>query len=418
MTLEMLKLNIAREKEIAIEINSLFQKLEVEDSIEKKNAIIQSINALLPQLQILNRALPDLAKGVSVYKSLNPQEASSKEITNIQFVQDNQKKSIAVKKSDVKGFMEQLFKHKEAKAKIQETVSVGASSNTKFLESFSRISNRYFRDASDRLIKDGYFNSLKSDLRKIASPLIINSFVAIMLFSTLLAFIVSIPVAIMFILFKNYFLGIALMFLIPLGVLLAFYMYPSSTRKSLEKEINQELPFLTIYIAAISTSGIEPSKIFNILVNSKDYPYSQREIKKLTNYLNFYGYDLVNALRKSSETSPSERLAQLFDGLATAITSGGELSNYLNKHADTLLFDYRLEREKYTHIAETFMNIYISLVIAAPMILMMLFVLISLTGFSSGGIFEPSNLSFLVIFIISLINMMFLLFLNVKQPKF
>lgn len=311
-----------------------------------------------------------------------------------------------------------LFKHKEAKTKLAETTSVEISNNTVVLESFSRISNKYFRNVSDKLIKGGYFNAIKSDLRKIASPLIINSFVAIMFFSTMLAFLVSIPVAIVLIVFQNYFLGIGVMFLLPLITLLGFYGYPSSTRKGLEKEINQELPFLTIYIAAIATSGIEPSKIFNILVNSKDYPYSQREIKKLTNYLNFYGYDLVSALRKASETSPSERLAQLFDGLATAITSGGELSSYLNKHADSLLFDYRLEREKYTHIAETFMNIYISLVIAAPMIMMMLFVLISLTGFGSGGAFEPSNLSVIVVFAISLINFMFILFLNVKQPKF
>jgi pilus assembly protein TadC len=418
MTLEMLNQNIAREKETAIEINFLFQKLETEDSIEKKNAIIQSINALLPQLKMLNRALPALIEGVSVYKTLNSSEKQNKTITNIQFTQDNQKKSLALKKGDEKSFMQQLFKHKEAKAKLKESSSGSESSNLQVLESFSRISNRYFGGLADKLIKEGYFNSVKSDLRKIASPLIINSFVVIMLFCTLLAFIVSVPIAIVLILFKSYLLGGLVMFLIPLIVFAGFYLYPSSTRKGLEKEINQELPFLTIYIAAISTSGIEPSKIFNILVNSKDYPYSQREIKKLTNYLNFYGYDLVSALRKSSETSPSERLAQLFDGLATAITSGGELSSYLNKHADSLLFDYRLEREKYTHVAETFMNIYISLVIAAPMIMMMLFVLISLTGFSSGGILSPSNLSFLVIFVISLINMMFLLFLNVKQPKF
>jgi archaellum biogenesis protein FlaJ (TadC family) len=40
-----------------------------------------------------------------------------------------------------------------------------------------------------------------------------------------------------------------------------------SRKKSLNKEINQELPFMTIYMAAIATSGIEPSKIFDILVS-------------------------------------------------------------------------------------------------------------------------------------------------------
>ena len=203
MTLELLNQNIAREKEIAIEINSLFQKLELEPSVDKKNMIIQSLNALLPQLKMLNKALPDLLNNVSVYKSLSPSEKSSKEITNIKFVQEGQQKSVAIKKSDEKGFMSHLFSHKQAKTKLAETTSVEISNNTAVLESFSRISNKYFRNVSDKMIKEGYFNNAKSDLRKIASPLIINSFVAIMFFSTLLAFIISVPIAIVLIIFQN-----------------------------------------------------------------------------------------------------------------------------------------------------------------------------------------------------------------------
>jgi flagellar protein FlaJ len=196
-----------------------------------------------------------------------------------------------------------------------------------------------------------------------------------------------------------------------------FYFYPSSKRKSLEKDINQELPFMTIYIAAIATSGIEPSKIFEILVSSKEYPAIQREIKKLNNYINFYGYDLVSALRAVSKNNPSELFSQLLDGLATTVTSGGSLIDYLNKHSESLLFDYRLEREKYTRIAETFMNIYISIVIAAPMIMVMLFVLMSLTGFGSGYL-SPFNIGAVTILVISALNLVFLLILNIKQPKF
>lgn len=195
------------------------------------------------------------------------------------------------------------------------------------------------------------------------------------------------------------------------------FFYPSSQRKSLEKEINQELPFMIIYMSAIATSGIEPSKIFQIIAMSSDYPYNRREIRKLTNYINFYGYDLVTALKNSARTCPSERLGQLFEGLATTITSGGELSEFLNKHSETLLFDYRLEREKYTQIAETFMNIYISVVIAAPMIMMMLFILMSLTSIGSG-LFSPATIGLLTVLIISLLNVGFLIFLNMKQPKF
>ena len=254
-------------------------------------------------------------------------------------------------------------------------------------------------------------------MRKITSPIIISSYLSLMLFCICLAFVFAILIAMFLLFFKASIVAVLLVvFLIPIIIFISFYIYPSSARKSLEKNINQELPFLTIYMSAIATSGIEPSKIFSIIAVSNDYPFTRREIKKLINYINFYGYDLVSALRQMAKNSPSERLALLFDGLSTTITSGGELTAFLNKHSETLLFDYRLEREKYTQVAETFMDIYISVVIAAPMMLMMLFVLMSVTGFNS--FLTTQVLSVLMILIIALINIGFILFLNIKQPKF
>jgi archaellum biogenesis protein FlaJ (TadC family) len=126
---------------------------------------------------------------------------------------------------------------------------------------------------------------------------------------------------------------------------------------------------------------------------------------------------LVTALRKISRASPSSKLRELLDGMATSITSGGALDKFLDKHAETLLFDYKLEREKYTKTSETFMDIYISIVIAAPMILLMLFVIMGSTGALGGFLGLSINaLSILVILAIVGLNIAFLVFLQLKQP--
>lgn len=81
-----------------------------------------------------------------------------------------------------------------------------------------------------------------------------------------------------------------------------------------------------------------------------------------------------------------------------------------------MLLEYRLEREKYTKSAETFMDIYISIVIAAPMILLLLLVMISVSGIQIGlGI---SQLSIVIVGAVALINLIFLAFLQLKQPKY
>lgn len=416
MNIELLKQNIAREHQIAKDIISHYN---TEGSLEDKHP-------LLEQMRILNNALPDLINNIFFYKSLKKKsEQPSDNLLSISYKDPatNKNMNLAVKKHEHSKFLEHLSAQKSLLAGKRGASNIGSpededSRASHQLGPYISISNKLFRKLSEKMVAKGIFDSVKLDLRKITSPFIIESYVSMMLFTTFISFIFALIVAIGLFFAKVSIITLVLIVvLFPLLVFFLYYRYPATQRKSLEKNINQELPFVTIYLSAIATSGIEPSKIFGILVTSKDYPFIQREIKKLTNYINFYGYDLSSALKLTSRNCPSERLGQLFDGFASTISSGGELREFLSKHSETLLFDYKLEREKYTRLAETFMNIYISVVIAAPMLMMMIFILISRTGFATGFL-NPSNLGLLTVLIISLLNIGFLVLLNMKQPKF
>jgi Flp pilus assembly protein TadB len=433
MTLDLLKQNISHESEIVREILELkYKKDEMEQTAvsgvqidsTKKKAIETSLKELISQFKTINNAIPDLVNGISFYPNLaGKEEKKPSELVNIKYQDEtkNQEVNIVIKKKEHDKFLESLGVHNLMKKRLQVQKVQDSKSTVSNIDKFSsyiRLSNKLFRNLANGLVASGSFDHLKIDLIKITSPLLLNSYLAIMLFSCMISFFVGVIVALIAILSGlDIIISILIPFIMPFILLILFYIYPSSKRKSLEKEINQELPFLIIYMSAIATSGIEPSKIFQIVVGSKDYPVTRREVKKLTNYINFYGYDLVSGLKAVAKTCPSERMAQLFDGLATTITSGGELTAFLNKHSESLLFDYRLEREKYTRTAETFMNIYISVVIAAPMIMMMIFILMSLGGFAQGYL-NPTSIGVVTILTISFLNMAFLLFLNVKQPKF
>ena len=68
----------------------------------------------------------------------------------------------------------------------------------------------------------------------------------------------------------------------------------------------------------------------------------EKELIKLMNEINIFGYDLVTALRNIAFNSPSNRLTELFNGLATTITSGGNLPEFFDMRSRSLLFEYRL----------------------------------------------------------------------------
>jgi Flp pilus assembly protein TadB len=423
MELELLQKNILAEKTLINSLLALSDFYKKADS-KKKAGIEKQMDLTLSQIKMVNSAIPELVNSIHLFNPINSSLDSSASLSSSKSLRKESKlvniKSnkedlldVTIKKEHEDKFVKNIKKSVdllEKEDKFKETVA-GSSS-------YIRFSNKLFKNTSLNLSKKDFFINIKSDLRKMGSLMLISSYISVMFMTTLIMFVLGLFIAIPLFFFNiNYFIPLLVILIFPAVTFIAFYSYPSSNVKSLEKSINQELPFMTIFMSAIATSGIEPSKIFSILLSSQDYPATSREIKKLINYINFYGYDLVSALRVVSKTCPSERLGLLFDGMATSITSGGELSSFLNKHSETLLFDYRLEREKYTHLAETFMNIYISVVIAAPMILMVLLILMSLTGFGGAGL-SPGFLTFVIVFGIGLLNVGFLAFLNFKQPKF
>ncbi len=295
---------------------------------------------------------------------------------------------------------------------------------------YIRIANIFFSKVSNSLLEKGYFKNMKRNLIRGNMPYLTKSYISVMFMNTLVSFIASIFLIGFFLFFNlgvafpfitlvsgniiNRFLSIIwLILVIPLGVYLITYVYPLLEKKSIESKINQEIPFAAIHMAAISESLVEPSNIFKIIITTKEYPALEKEFTKLLNEINIFGRDLVTALRNVALNSPSKKLSELLDGMATTITTGGDLSDFFEKRAQTLLLDYRLEREKQSKSAETFMDIYISVVIAAPMILMLLLIMMRVSGL--GISLSTTMISLIMVLGVSVINIVFLVFLQLKQ---
>jgi flagellar protein FlaJ len=195
-----------------------------------------------------------------------------------------------------------------------------------------------------------------------------------------------------------------------------FIKSPSSQSRDIQKEIDYELPFSTLHMAAIASSDIEPVRLLTIISESDEYKIVGKEIKKILIQVKLYGYDLVTSLRNVAGRTSNKKLSELFNGMATNISSGGSLKNYLEKKAESFLLDYKLERKRYIELSGTFMDVYISILIAAPLILMLLFIVMSVANLNVGGL-SLSVLLFLTVGIVILFNIIFLVILNLKQPK-
>ena len=450
-SVDALKLNIVHEKkiirELSVFLNHFDSLAELERAgyrinLKEKKLLQEAVDSLSSQLRILNDSLPEILMKISLFKPLPGRkekelEKERKKLISMKYQHPAIKEEslVTIKKEDKLKFLRELSLTDNSLSRIKKERKLEKVKFEQFKKPnfYAKMSNRFFLNLSTKLLEKGKFQKLNKELRKSNLAFISHTYLSMAFFSSLLSSFVAVILFVILLFFGlsievPFFIPIEesiglrflktfwIIFAIPVLTFVAFYFYPSTEKKSISGKINQELPFVVIHMAAIVGSGVEPTNIFKIIVTSEEYPNTRKELKKLLNQINLYGYDLVSALRSSAQLTSSSKLSELFNGLATTISSGGDLRDFLDKRSESLIFDYKIEREKYSKMAETFMDIYISVVIAAPMITTLLLVMMSVTGFALGlGI---QTLSLLMLMAIGLINVFFLLFLHLKQPEF
>lgn len=427
--IQKIKEGVFKEKKVIGELDSLLnynsedkqEKKMVEEYLEKlKNYLKETNEDLLRTLnetdiaRTLEEAPPKKIKEKEVVKKV--EKGSDK--NEINFGRISKGELSEMEREIIKRLKKKSDKKKEIKEKKPSV--------------YAQTANNLFGNFVRQIVRQKKLISLEKDLIKSNLNYTSISYFSVLILTTLISAVVAFVLFIFFLFFD---LGpdlpiitlategillrlvkvVWILLLIPGATFLFMYLYPSLERKTVEQKIEQELPFAAIHMAAISGSMIEPTRIFSIIALTKEYPHIEKELNKLLNEINVYGYDLVTALKDCAVNSPSTKLAELFNGLATTITSGGDLFEFFDKRSQTLLFDYRLEKEKRTKTSETFMDIYISVVIAAPMILMLLLMMMKISGL--GVALSTGMITFLVAGGVSLINIFFLVFLQLKQPE-
>jgi len=279
---------------------------------------------------------------------------------------------------------------------------------------FTRTSGRLFSRFSLKMAKREFFQNISTSLRKANMPYLIATYISIALLSSIIALFMSLVLAAAFSTIIGGYAWLAVP-TIPIATFFIILFYPLSEISSMQGKIDDELPFAAMHMAAIASSGVEPSKIFNILASSEEYPTIKKEMRKIVNMINFYGYDLSTALKITAKTTSSNRLSEMLNGLSATITGGGELKDYLEKIAADSLLDYKLRRKKFITTSETYSDIYTGLLIAAPLMFMLILVLMNVVTGNIAGM-SSTTIAMIGIGAIVLLNIGFLIFLEVSQP--
>ncbi len=323
----------------------------------------------------------------------------SQELNETSKKEKKKKIKAEVKKEEIKKFVK---KQKDKKDKKEEFKVY----QTNF---YSKLSNFFMEDFTFRIVKKHpeFYNKLSNEITLANLRILSKTYLSILLFSTILAF--PLITAISFIFTFNILISLGLGIIGMLITFASIYNYPTAEKQNRSKKIKQELVYAYYHMTAIASSGTSPLKIFELLVKSKEYKFLQPEFERVLNYINVFGYNLTNALREVASKNSSPDLSEFFYGMASTLETGGGITQYLESKAEDELHNSRLEQEKYLETVATYSEIYIGVLIAAPLLFIVTLAILERISEDIAGISINTIAMALVFGALPILNILFML---------
>jgi len=194
-----------------------------------------------------------------------------------------------------------------------------------------------------------------------------------------------------------YWLLLPLPVLVALSIYLTLLVLPDLKASSRARDIDARLPYALNYIATMSSAGATPQKIFGALARNPLYGDVQNEAAWIHRDLRLLGLDVVTALNRATDRTPSIKFQDFLQGAITALTSGGDLKTYFLTKAEQFMYENRQDQEKFLESLGVLAESFVTVVVAAPLFLIVL--LSVMTSFGSS-VDQVMTLGYMIVLVL------------------
>ena len=269
------------------------------------------------------------------------------------------------------------------------------------------------------------FKDLNENLQKSGLKLNFKAYINLTIFCTILVSLVTVTV-LPCLLFSAFGIPILPAFLFGLGgalfavafTIITFYGYPIYRADTIKRQLEDELPFTTGYMAILTSAGVSPESIFKSLSNLSVPLAASSEAKDIVRDVNLFGSDIISALSESSKHTPSERFREMLEGLISTIHSGGNLAAYLRDKSTQYMKLKRISLKKYSDTLSMLSEFYVAILLTGPLMLVIMLTVMAMLGGGNLGLLNPDLLLNLLTYIgIPLGAIVFLIILDATSPK-
>lgn len=211
---------------------------------------------------------------------------------------------------------------------------------------------------------------------------------------------------------------VLILLLIPFSIgfltYVAHLMAPGSRAKQRGKKIDNHLPYALNFISTMSAAGITPHEIFISLSKQVIYGEVREEAAYIGRDISLLGMDIVTALKRAIERTPSERFKEFLQGAVVTITSGGALKPYFMAKADQYMRENRQMQKTFLDTLGVMAEAYVTAAVAAPLFVLIIIPLMMIIQGSGSQLFI---LYVFIIVVLPLIHIGFAVGVKLMNPE-
>ena len=236
------------------------------------------------------------------------------------------------------------------------------------------------------------FTSLEPQIRKGGGRLNYHAYVCVIFLTAIIATIVGLAIGVTVSLLVRFPVGARIG--LPIGLALAAgiaafgieFLRPRFALGSRKRQLDEELAYVASRMAVLSASGMTPEKVIREIASDDSNELIIQEFRKIVRDMNLLGMDLTQALQEARKRSASDEFSGFLDGIVSTSNSGADIQQYLVKQSKTLMNDKRLKTKQFSETLGIIAEMYTTILVVMPLILIILFAVMGVISGSLGGI--------------------------------
>lgn len=176
-----------------------------------------------------------------------------------------------------------------------------------------------------------------------------------------------------------------------------------------ERKIDESIARTVAFIYALSRSGMAFPEVLRTLARNRAvYGEAAAEMSVAVKSMDYAGLDMLSAIERLADRTPSEKFGEFADNLASVLQSGQNLSTFLDGQYQRFQEDAEAQQEAFLELLATLAEGYITVFVVAPLLFITILVIMGLMALGD----TLSLLRAMTYFAIPLANVGFVVYLD------